>query len=239
MSAFSGYGQFCPVAKACEVFAERWTLMVVRELHRGSRRFVDIRRGIPLMSPSLLSSRLKDLERLGVVARRSGPGKSVEYHLTDAGRETWPIVEQLGNWGQRWAMDTMRPDEADAGVLMWDIRCRVPRAALPKRRVVLHFEFRDGPPSQRYWWLLLDANGADLCWSDPGHSVDLTVRSDVRSVTLVWMGIEKLEAALRAGKIVMEGARDVRNRFVQWFPLNYFAGVPRASVTAVREVRQI
>jgi DNA-binding HxlR family transcriptional regulator len=228
MSRFPGYGQFCPVAKACEVLAERWTPLVVRELLRGSRRFVDIRRGIPLMSPSLLSQRLKELERAGIIERKKGPGRSVEYQITTCGQEMWPIMEALGNWGQRWAMNEMRPDEADAGVTMWDIRCRVPRSALPQQQIVLHFVLKGAQPSQRYWWLILDSTGADLCWSDPGLEIDLTISSSVRDLTLVWMGIVPLETSLRAGKIVLEGSRDMRSRFKDWFPLNYFAGVPRA-----------
>lgn len=228
MRTSRGYGQYCPVAKACEVLAERWTPLVVRELLRGSRRFVDIRRGIPLISPSLLSQRLKELERGGIVQRRKGPKRQVEYQMTPSGLEMWPIMEALGTWGQRWAMNEMRADEKDAGVLMWDIRCRVPRAALPRHQTVLHFVFSDGPPSRRYWWLILDSTGADLCFNDPGLPVALTVRSDLRSMNYVWMGLRKLGEAVRSGDISLEGSREVRSRFLDWFALNYFADVPRA-----------
>lgn len=230
MSRFSGYGQFCPVAKACEVIAERWTPLVVRELLRGSRRFVDIRRGIPLMSPSLLSQRLKELERAGVVTRIKGPGRQVEYQLTDAGREMGPIVEALGTWGQRWAMNAMRPDESDPGVLMWDMRCRVPKDSLPRRQTVLHFVFRDGHPQRKYWWLVLESTGADLCHSDPGLPTDLTISSTLRAMNYVWMGLRKLDDAVRVGDIRFEGNADMRKTFVAWFPLNYFAGVPRGRI---------
>ena len=232
MTSFRGYGQYCPVAKACEVLAERWTPLVVRELLRGSRRFGDIRRGIPLVSPSLLSQRLKELERAGIVERRKGPGRHVEYRVTQSGAEMVPIMNALGTWGQRWAMNEMRPDEADAGVLMWDIRCRVPRAALPKRQTVLHFVFADG--ERRYWWLILDPSGADLCWTDPGLPIDLTIRSRLRTMSYVWMGMRKLDEAIRSGAISFEGSREVRKRFVDWFPLSYFAGVPRALSRPIR-----
>ena len=227
MSKTSGYGQFCPVAKACEVLAERWMPLVVRELLRGSRRFVDIRRGIPLMSPSLLSQRLKELERGGIVERIKGPARSVEYRLTEAGRDMWPIMDALGTWGQRWAMNEMRPDERDPGVLMWDVRCRVPKPALPKRQTVLHFVFRDEPAKQKYWWLVLDSTGADLCRSDPGLPVDLTIDSTLRGMNFVWMGLRSLDDAVRSGDVRFEGDPEARKSFVGWFPLNYFAGVPR------------
>jgi DNA-binding HxlR family transcriptional regulator len=228
MSKFSGYGQFCPVAKACEVVAERWMPLVVRELLRGSRRFVDIRRGIPLMSPSLLSQRLKELERGGIVERLQGPGRQVEYKLTEAGLEMRHIMEALGSWGQRWAMNEMRPNERDPGVLMWDVRCRVPREALPQRQTVLHFVLHDGPPRRKYWWLVLDSTGADLCHADPGLPVDLTINSSLRAINYVWMGLRPLDDAVRSGDIAFAGEPDVRKHFVSWFPLNYFAGVPRA-----------
>src|SRR5215468_2520737 len=100
-TAMKGYGQFCPVAKGAEVFAERWTPLVLRELLCGSTRFGDLHRGVPLMSRTLLSRRLKELEEIGVVKRRAG-AQGPEYHLTEAGKEFAPIVEHLGEWGHRW-----------------------------------------------------------------------------------------------------------------------------------------
>jgi DNA-binding HxlR family transcriptional regulator len=93
------YGQFCPVAKAAEILTERWTLVVLRELLCGSRRFNDLRRGVPLMSPTLLSKRLTFLVEAGVIERRRAqPGKGWEYVPTNAGQELRPLVEMLGVW---------------------------------------------------------------------------------------------------------------------------------------------
>jgi len=127
--AMATYGQFCPVAMASEVLTERWTPLVVRELLCRSTRFNDLRRGVPLMSPSLLSKRLKTLERVGVVERRtSGAGHTVEYHLTSAGEELRPIVESMGVWGQRWARGDVRARHLDAS-LRAPVRTQPQRAA--------------------------------------------------------------------------------------------------------------
>ena len=119
-----GYGQFCPIAQAAEVLTERWTPLVIRELAlTGSRRFNDIQRGVPLMSSSLLSKRLRELERAGIVERRRRPdGKGTEYHLTPAGVELGPVVFQLGVWSERWLRRPIFEATPDTGLLMWWMR---------------------------------------------------------------------------------------------------------------------
>src|SRR5688572_22260418 len=137
------YGQFWPVAMASEVLTERWTPLVIRELLCGSTRFNDLRRGVPLMSPSLLSKRLKTLERVGVVERSQSPdSQAVEYTLTQAGEELRPIVEAMGIWGQRWARGDVQARHMDASLLMWDIHRRLVIDALPQKRVVVLFHLR-------------------------------------------------------------------------------------------------
>src|SRR5512146_1067620 len=101
MSERKGYGQFCPIALASEVLAERWTPLVIRELLMGSVRFNDLQRGVPRMSSALLARRLKEMQFAGIVERRRG-ASGFEYHLTPAGRELFPIVEKMGLWAQRW-----------------------------------------------------------------------------------------------------------------------------------------
>ena len=118
----SGYGQFCPIAKAAQVLAERWTPLVLRELICGSTRFNDLRRGVPLMSSSLLSQRLKFLEQEGVIERRqAASGRGFEYHLTDAGRELEPLIMMMGEWGARWVRSRLEPEDLDVTLLMWDM----------------------------------------------------------------------------------------------------------------------
>ena len=230
-----GYGQFCPVAKAAEILTERWTLLVLRELLLGSRRFNDLRKGVPLMSPTLLSKRLKFLEEAGVIARcRTRSGKGWEYQPTNAGQELRPVVETLGVWGQRWVRSQLTPDELDPGLLMWDIRRRVDPDRFPSRRIVVQFEFSDAAQSKRRWWLIGDRDGVDLCVTDPGFEADLYILTDVRSMTAVWMGDMSLKYALEAGRIELEGLPELRRSLRSWFQLSTLAGVP--SQNAERKV---
>jgi DNA-binding HxlR family transcriptional regulator len=194
----SGYGQFCPVAKASEVFAERWTPLLLRELLCESHHFSQLLQGLPRMSQSLLAKRLKSLEREGVIERRPARGgRGWEYHLTPAGREFAEIVERLGEWGQRWAIDDLGSEDLDAGLLMWAMHRNVARENLPEERVVIRFEFR-GPPKE-LWWLILKRPEVDVCLKDPGYEVDLYVTADLMALTKVYLGRLRLEEAIERG----------------------------------------
>ncbi len=218
------YGQFCPVAKASEVVAERWTPLVIREMIAGSSRFSDIQRGVPLMSSSLLSRRLRDLEQAGIIERVKGAGpRSTEYVLTEAGRELRPVVEMLGVWGQRWATHNLTRDDLDASLLLWDMRRGLDAERMPDGQTVIHFAFSDGPVPKRNWWLVANDADVDLCLVDPGKDVDLHVRSDVRTLVDVWMGYTAIGDALRAGDIALDGPRTLVRAFPQWLRLNVFA----------------
>lgn len=150
-----GYGQFCPVARGAEVFGERWTPLVVRELMCGSTRFNDIRRGVPRISTTLLVQRLRKLEEIGVVARVGAAGSS-EYRLTPAGEELRPLVLALGHWGARWIGSRLKRDQLDVGFLMWDIRRFAHRELFPQeRRTVVQFRFNDARQGERIWWLVV------------------------------------------------------------------------------------
>jgi DNA-binding HxlR family transcriptional regulator len=217
-----GYGQFCPVAKAAEILTERWTPLVVRELLAGSNRFNDLRRGVPLMSPSLLSSRLKSLERAGVVERHPvDGGRGWEYHLTAAGRELEPIIELLGAWGHRWVTHDLAKEDLDPALLMWDIRRTVKPEELPARdRVVVLFEYWGVPAKRRRWWLVFDRGEVDLCLTPPGHAVDVTVSSHIRTMTEVWLGHQELSRALRSGDLTLQGPAVLTRRFARWIGLS-------------------
>src|SRR5689334_5210392 len=164
------YGQFCPVAKAMEVLDERWTLLIVRELLLGSTRFNELRRGVPKMSPALLSKRLRALERAGVIERTEGKG----YALTESGLELRPIVDALGAWGVRWIPQIGQAD-LDPHLLMWDVRRTVPVENWPRARTTLAFAFSDVAPKDRYWWLVVNGDEVDSCDADPGYDVAVTV----------------------------------------------------------------
>ena len=174
----STYGQFCPVAKAMEVLDERWTLLVVRELLAGSTRFNELRRGVPKMSPALLSKRLRTLERVGVVVREDDDGR-VAYRLTQAGQELRPLVEALGAWGVRW-IGTLGEEDLDPHLLFWDMKRTIPVQAWPRARTVVQFALDDVEPKVARWWIVVNAGEVDVCDVDPGFPVTATVRGDLR-----------------------------------------------------------
>ena len=222
------HGQYCPVARAAEILTQRWTLLILRDLLGGIRRFNDLRRGVPLMSPSLLSQRLKHLERYGLVARVSHAG-AVEYHTTPAARELRPIIELLGAWGQRWVRNQLIDDELDVNLLMWDLSLRVDPKCFGSGRTVVGFEYTDRPrlkkgdwPTDKWWLVMTDGEG-ELCLRDPGFDVDLYVVTDLRTMTKVWMGDIPVREALRSGAIELNGSRSLANSFERWLPLSHHA----------------
>jgi DNA-binding HxlR family transcriptional regulator len=225
--AMDGYGQYCPLAKGAEVFAERWTPLILRELLRGSTTFNDLHRGVPRMSRSLLSSRLKKLEACGIIQR--GPGSSgFQYGLTRAGQELGPVVTELGTWAQRWYRSTFKAGELDAGLLMWDIRCTVDVKALPSIRTIVQFLFTDLPATSRSWWLVNEGGEVDLCPVDPGDEAALQIRTTLRAMTRVWMGGLSVTAAQRSGQLAILGPRDLRRRLNGWLQLSPYAPIADA-----------
>lgn len=221
------YGQFCPVALASEILTRRWTPLVIRELLCGSTRFNELRRGVPRMSPSLLSTRLDQLQEAGVLVRRSTRGADYdEYHLTRAGEELRPIVEALGVWGRRWISGDLGDDELDADLLMWDVRRRLDPPDALGGRTVIRFHFADQPRDQRDYWLVVEQGGqVDLCWKDPGYEVDLVVEVDLATMTGIWVGDFRFAEILRRGEITLRGPTELRRSFPEWLGLSLFAGV--------------
>lgn len=216
------YGQFCSIAKALEVIGERWTALILRELICGSSRFSEIHRGIPKISPSLLTKRLTDLETAGVIRR---VGATSGYELTEAGWELKPMVETLGVWGQRWVRGQLSDDDLDPDLLMWDMRRRVNIEVMPENRTCLCFEFTDAPKNSSLYWLVKSDEGVDLCVSDPNFDVDLYVTTDVRTMTEVWNGDAPMSEAIDRGQIDLHGPNTLRKAFPSWLQLNLFAGI--------------
>ena len=220
------YGQFCAIAKALEVVGERWTPLVLRELICGSSRYSEIQRGLPRISPALLSKRLNDLERAGVIDRDRETGA---YVLTEAGWELKPLIEQLGVWGERWVRGQLNDEDFDPDLLMWDIRRRINLQLFPRRRTCLEFDFADQPDTRRHYWLVGDRNGLELCIYEPGYPVDLYITTDIRTMTLVWNGDLPLRRTIDDGKIRLHGPTDLCRTFPKWLMLSVFAGVPPAA----------
>src|SRR3954471_17431870 len=225
-----GYGQFCPVAVACEVFAERWTPLVLRELWAGAQHFNEIHRGIPLISRPLLVRRLRELEAAGVISMEPlATGRGHRYRLTEAGREFQPIIEGLGTWGQRWTVRVDRKN-LDPAFLLWNIRRRIILDNLPARRVVARFKFSGVAPTyrgRRVFWLILERSQVDVCIDDPGFEVDLYVEADLGAMAKVWLGDVPFERALTSGDVRLIGPREMAKAFPSWLMFSHFAGVPR------------
>jgi len=221
-----GYGQFCPVAKAAEVVAERWTMLVIRELISGSQSFNDIRRGVPLMSPTLLSSRLKMLEGAGVI-KRMDLKKGVAYSLTKAGKELKPIILQMAVWGQRWVRSDMS-EELDPKILMWDMKRRLDISFFQKKRTTLCFQFSDYGLELRTWWLVSGKKETDVCMKDPGYEVDLYLFTDLKTMTQIWMGDIKVSKALREETLEWSGDATLGKNISKWLGRNLFADVKPA-----------
>jgi DNA-binding HxlR family transcriptional regulator len=218
------YGQFCPVAMAAEIICSRWTALVLRELLCGTTRFNDLRRGVPLMSPTLLSKRLKELAEAGVIAvtptRQHGV---VEYKLTEAGEDLRGVVMSLGIWGQRWIESSLSLKNLDPSLLMWDMRRNLLASLLPDRRCTVKFTFPELNAGRKSWWIVNQSGEVDLCSVDPGYEVDLYVSSSLRSMTAVWMGISTLKAEIEAGNIEVTGDRAVARSMHAWLGLSPFA----------------
>jgi DNA-binding HxlR family transcriptional regulator len=222
------YKQFCPVAMAAEVLCTRWTIVLLRELVAGSTRFNDLRRGMPRMSPALLSRRLKELEKAGIVVRKRPRAAAgvYEYHLSEAGRELEPIIEAFGTWGQRWIEKEPSLQNLDAQLLMWDMRRNLDPAPLPERRSVIHFQYPEQPASARAWWLVVEADGeVDLCSIDPGFEVDLYVSTDLRTMTAIWMGYDTVRRA--ASRLRMTGDKKIAANMQTWLGLSPLAKVQK------------
>lgn len=189
-----GYGQFCPVAKTAEIFAQRWTPLIARELCFGPKRFSEIQSAMPLMSRSLLARRLDELEAAGlIVTEPSGSGHV--YALTEAGVGLTPVIEAMSVWGQRWSRGTIPDDELDPGALMWGMRRQIALDAVPDAGLVIRFSFRGLPPgkaSLRHWWLVLARHDVEVCQKDPGCDVDVVVEAELRTFTEWWLGRRSL-----------------------------------------------
>ena len=227
----ASYHQFCPVAKAMELLDERWTLLIVRELVAGSQRFNELRRGVPRISPTLLSKRLGQLVRAGVIDRRED-GDEVRYMLTQAGRDLRPVVEALGAWGTRWIGEIGEQD-LDPKLLLWDMHRNVDHDAVPAGRTVIRFQFAGVPASARDWWLIITQQDADVCDVDPGYPVAVTVSGSLRCLIRVWRGDLTWNAALSSGDVRIDGPADLRRAVPRWFTLSVFAAVPRPAELAV------
>jgi DNA-binding HxlR family transcriptional regulator len=221
------YAQYCPVAKATEILGDRWTLLIVRELLGGASGFNELQRGLPRISRSVLTERMRALERAEIIERRTGPkGRTLEYRLSPAGRDLQPVVQAIGEWGATWSFTEPRPAELDPDLLIVWMARHVDRQRLPPNRTVVQFEFRD--PNRRYWMVLEPAE-VSVCLKYPGFDVDLEVAVDTTTLYRVYMGRAELGGALRAGQLTLSGPPTLQRGFGRWFIWSAFAPASRSA----------
>jgi DNA-binding HxlR family transcriptional regulator len=219
-----GYGQYCPITRAVEVLGERWSILIVRDMLLGSTRFNELSRGNPGLSRTLLSKRLRQLERAGIV-RHVGD----EYLLTEAGQDLRPVVLGFGEWGARWQFDDPRDTELDPELLMWWVHTRLDFSHLPGERCVLEFRFRDR--TDRFW-ILNDIQGASICKFDPGFGIDATIEGDLATLYQVWLGKFPLRDAIRDGRVGILGPPSVVKRVPNVLQLSPMAPAVAAAEAA-------
>lgn len=219
------YGQFCPVAKAAELFCERWNALIVRDLATGPRRFGELKRGVPLMSPSLLSSRLKWLIDEGVIARHDMGERYPGYVLTEAGREFVPLVEALGIWGQRWTRRELQEHEIDLGLLVWSLESSTDPNAFGARRCLIRLELTDQVDAKRYWWFLNQKGRCELCVEDPGGDVNLYLACTLPDAIHVVRGDTSPSTAIDTQRLEVIGDVWARRAFTKWLNLSPLAQV--------------
>lgn len=203
-----GYGQFCPVAKTAEIFAQRWTPLILRELCFGPRRFSELHSGMPSMSRALLVQRLNELEEAGVVATEPlAQGKL--YRLTRAGESFRDIIVMMSSWGQRYGQGRLGPADMDPTMLVWSMKRQIDPRDLPDRDIVVRLEFRGVPKphaARRYWWIILTADDVEVCFKAPdGREVDVVIAAELETFIRVWLGYEGYAEATAQGAVSISG----------------------------------
>jgi DNA-binding HxlR family transcriptional regulator len=225
-SMVASYKQFCPVAMAAEVLETRWTLLIVRELCLGSKHFNELRRGVPKMSPTLLSKRLRELEGHGILTIiRTSDNKS-EYVLTDAGNELLDVIVSIGSWGKRWISHKHHLENSDEGLLVWDIRRNLNLKNFPKRNAVMQIRFRESPAKSANWWFIFsEIDAPDVGPIDPNLDVDLYLETTLPELTKVWLGEETASEAIASDHFIIAGDPELIGTFEEWIGTSNFAGV--------------
>lgn len=210
------YRQYCPIARASEILAERWNPLIIRNLMFGVDTFSELARGVPAMSRSLLIKRLAQLQGDGIIDKSPKPdGHGHLYRLTDAGRDLAVVIDSLGAWGERWVEVTT--EHADPGFALWAwCQAQLNRSALPERRTVVAFTFPEEPPGNRYYWLLVEHGDAELCYSDPGDDPDVYVAAESLAFVEWHRGRLDWLEALRTDRIEVTGSRDVVQALPEW-----------------------
>lgn len=226
-----GYQQFCPLSKAMEVIGDKWSLLIVREIMMGGNRFNVMQRGLSAISPTVLTKRLNELAEQGIVFKKRIPGqKGYEYFLTQSGQELWPVLDQLGAWGMRWARGGMPDTDLDIELLMLYLERSIEPTKLPGKETVIRFHFTD---VEKYnnWWLLVNERGVDTCIQDPGKDVDIYLTTDLRTMIEAWMSDISYKTAINEGRMKLIGPPLLINNVSAWL-----RGASLADLRSAREI---
>lgn len=222
------YGQFCPVAKAMELLGEKWSLLILRELHMGATRFNELQRGLTLISPTMLTKRLNELSDAELILRKKIPGqRGYEYFLTQSGEETLPILKIVGEWGMRWARGDLRDTDFDVELLMTYLQRSIKTENLPGDNAVIQFKFTD-LKTLKYWWLLVKGCNVDICLENPGKEVDIYITTDLRTMVACWMGDESYKTAIADKRLVLVGPSALTRNIQHWISDSIFADIAPA-----------
>lgn len=219
------YNQFCPIAKASELLGDKWTFLILRELLSGGHRYNEIQRGLGQISPSLLSTRLRQFEDNGIIERRKIKGQQgYEYYLTQPGEEVLPIIQELGNWGMKWARDQIDNEELDIQLLMLYLRRSIKPENIPRKETIIHFKFND-LKKLKDWWIIVKDNDVDVCIDDPGKEVDIWFATNVRTMMEVWMGDQSYQSAIKQNKLKIVGPTSMTRNVTKWMSNSEFAKI--------------
>lgn len=222
-----GYGQYCPLALAAEILGQRWTILVISRVIDGCATFNEIHRGVPGISPSMLSKRLAELEDAGIIVRRgSTNGRGATYEVTQAGRDLDPIIMAMAVWGQHWARE-MTLEDLDPGFLAWSIHMRMHGGRMPPGRTVLEFDFTGAPEGTHRFWLVNEDGVIDMCLKHPGYETDVLVEADLRTFVECWRGIRDLRYEIESRRIRLTGPRELKRAFPDWLMLSALAPYER------------
>ena len=223
------YGQFCPISKAVEILGDKWTLLIVRELLMGGRRYSELQRGLSQISPTMLSKRLDSLERYGLVLKKKIQNqKGYEYFPTRSCSELLPIIKSLGDWGMRWAQSNLTEKDYDVELLMLYLQRSVIPENLVGDETVIRFKFTDIKEFPD-WWMVVENNKVDLCTNDPGKDVDVYFTTTVKTMVDVWMGWSTYRKAIAQDELKLVGPKALINNVSAWMEDSIYAEAAPAS----------
>jgi DNA-binding HxlR family transcriptional regulator len=222
------YGAICPITHACKILEPRWSIHILTEMWAGSTRFNEIRRGVGNISPGLLSRRLKELERFGMIERKEDRATgNVDYLRTQKAIDLEPALNALGAWAQQNIAAEIALCDTDVAALMWKLRRDIDTEALPAQRVVLRFRFDDVGLGKNTFWLVFYPSGErDLCTTTPpGMEVDLYLETSLVSLGAILTARSTIDREREKGGLFTSGDARIDRSMDRWLPLSYYKDV--------------